>query len=137
MKKAVCVILKNEENKILGVSRKNNKTLFGLVGGKVDDTDKTIEDAIIRETKEETGLDIFNIVLIDERVYGISEETTYKQHCFTADWRGNILNRQELEMNGETGVVKWLTEEELEKGFFGEYNKSMFDKIKKEFKLLF
>ena len=63
---AVCVIIQNDEGKILGVSRKDDPNMFGLAGGKVDPEDGTdYESAIIRECKEETGLDIYDLVEID------------------------------------------------------------------------
>ncbi len=130
MKKAVCVILKNSEGKILAVSRKDNHNLFGLVGGKVDEEDSSLEEAIIRETKEETNLDIFNLTLVDTRDYGISEETLYEQNCFIGEWKGTLLSQEELNEKGETGIVKWVEQEVLENGFFGEYNKIVFEKIK-------
>lgn len=129
MRKAVCVILRNDD-KFLAVSRKDNHELFGLVGGKVDDTDLSLEFAAIRETKEETNLDIFNLKLIDSREYGISPETLYEQNCFIADWSGELLTQEQYNQLGETGVVKWVSREVLENGFFGEYNKIVFGKIK-------
>jgi 8-oxo-dGTP pyrophosphatase MutT (NUDIX family) len=129
MRKAVCVILKNSEGKILAVSRKDNPNLFGLVGGKVDDADNSLEDAIIRETLEETNLNIFNIKLLDTREHGVSEETLYEQNCFIADWSGELLSQEELNEKGETGIVKWVDKNILENGFFGEYNKIIFDKF--------
>lgn len=131
MRKAVCVILKNKDGKILAVSRKDDQSLFGLVGGKVDPEDNTLEDAIIREAKEETNLDIFNLKLVDTREYGISEDTLYEQNCFVADWKGSLLSQEELNEKGETGIVKWVDQEVLETGFFGEYNKIVLEKINK------
>jgi 8-oxo-dGTP pyrophosphatase MutT (NUDIX family) len=128
MRKAVCVILKNGD-KFLAVSRKDNHELFGLVGGKVDDIDLSLKLAAIRETKEETNLDIFNLKLIDSREYGISEDTLYEQNCFVADWSGELLSQEEYNQLGETGIVKWVGREVLENGFFGEYNKIVFKKL--------
>ena len=129
MRKAVCVILKNDTGLILAVSRKDNHQLFGLVGGKVDETDLSLDDAIIRECKEETNLDIFNLKLIDTRVYSISPETLYEQNCYIADWSGELLSQEELNAKGETGIVKWVPKEVLENGYFGEYNKIILGKI--------
>ncbi len=126
MRKSVTVILKKDD-KILAVSRKNNHNIFGLIGGKVDDTDLSLEDAIIREAKEETNLDIYNLKLLDTRIYGISDDTLYEQNCFIADYRGEILSQEEFNMKGETGIVKWVSREVLENGFFGEYNKIIFN----------
>ena len=111
MKQAVCVILING-GKILGVSRKDNHSDMGLPGGKVDADDPSVEHAMIREAREETGLDIYNLTLIDTRVWG-----GYHQHCFTAEYRGCIHYDQATE-----GVVEWVSAERLIAGSFGAYN---------------
>jgi 8-oxo-dGTP pyrophosphatase MutT (NUDIX family) len=114
MKKAACVIIRDNNGLVLGVSRKDNHNDFGLVGGKHDDTDPNIEFTAIREAKEETGLDIYNLQLIDNSVWG-----GYQQHCFVAEYKGRIEY-------DEPHVVKWLTPEILLDGCFGEYNEMVF-----------
>ena len=106
-----CVVLKNSD-KILGVTRKHDHTLWGLPGGKLD-PGETPTQAIIRETKEETGLDIFNVNLIDERIY--KDRLVY---LFVADWSGKIEYDVETE-----GKCEWITWDHVIKGPFGEYNK--------------
>jgi 8-oxo-dGTP pyrophosphatase MutT (NUDIX family) len=125
---AVCVIIQNDDGKILGVSRKDNPNMFGLAGGKVDPEDGTdYEQAIIRECKEETGLDIYDLVEIDVRDYSRDPEKLRTQHCFTAKYKGEIASREELDSKGEFGIVKWLNKEDF--NFYKEYNNWMFDKI--------
>jgi 8-oxo-dGTP diphosphatase len=51
---AVCILGFRQDN-VLVVSRRNDPTKWGLVGGKVDNGETPIE-AIIREVFEETGL---------------------------------------------------------------------------------
>jgi 8-oxo-dGTP pyrophosphatase MutT (NUDIX family) len=119
MKKAVCVILE-KNGKILGVSRKDNHEDFGLIGGKMDPTDPTPEYAAIRETKEETGLDIYNLKLIDNRDWG-----GYLQHCFVANFSGRI----DYDKSVETHQVEWLDPGVIVTGSFGEYNDIVFRKL--------
>lgn len=119
LKKAVCVILR-KGNLILSVSRKDNHEDKGLVGGKVDDTDDSVELACIREAKEETGYDICSLKLIDSRVWG-----GYLQHCFVADYRGRIDYNREI----ETGLVEWVTPQRLVEGSFGAYNLEIFRQL--------
>ena len=126
MKKAVNLILRNPQGQILAVSRKDNLLSFGLVGGKVDAEDASVEAAAIRECKEETNLDVYNLKLLDVRIYGISDETTYEQYCFIGDYKGEILDQEILNSKGETGIVKWMDSSELENGFFGDYNRAVF-----------
>lgn len=118
MKKSVCVILFDlRTKKILAVSRKDNHTDFGLVGGKVDDTDDSPEFAIIRETKEETGLDISNLKLINRCDYD-----GYDTHCYLAEWRGRVHTE-------ENHIVEWMNPEDLIKGSFGDYNLERFKEL--------
>ena len=63
--KTAQVVLLNEDGLVLGVSRKTNHNDFGLAGGKMEDIDNDNPmAAAIRETKEETGLDIYDLNLI-------------------------------------------------------------------------
>ena len=55
MKKCTQVVILNENGEVLSVSRKHDHNDFGLVGGKVDEGETPLE-AVIRETREETGL---------------------------------------------------------------------------------
>jgi 8-oxo-dGTP pyrophosphatase MutT (NUDIX family) len=113
-KKAVCVILQNTQDQILGVSRKTDHNDMGLVGGKVDDTDPSPEYAAIRETKEETGLDITNLKLVDTRIYD-----GYHTLLYVADYSGEINY-------DEPHVVKWVDPSVLLQGSFGDYNENAF-----------
>lgn len=110
-----CIVLKNGD-KILGVTRKHDHTLWGLPGGKLD-PDETAFEAITRETKEETGLDIYNLKLIDDRVY--KDRLVY---LFVADWSGSIEYDVETE-----GKCEWITWDHVINGPFGEYNKLIKD----------
>ena len=118
MKKAVSLILINDEGLICGVSRKDNHELFSLIGGKVDSGDADIYSAIIRETKEETGLDIYDIELIHDEEY---DKTGYHEHTFKAKHRGEI----NYDMEKEPAVVKWVEPEVVMNGAFGEYNEKV------------
>ena len=105
-----CVLL-NEKGEVLGVSRKTDHSDMGLCGGKMDPEDNgTPMVTIIREAKEETGLDIKNLKLIHSGIYRGSLQYTY-----LADWDGEINTT-------EPHVVKWSTFEELGRGSFGDYN---------------
>ena len=57
MRRAVCILVFNNDGKILSISRRNNPNQWGLVGGKVDDGELSAE-AMAREFKEEVGVHI-------------------------------------------------------------------------------
>lgn len=110
LKPAVCVLLSNSDGEVLGVSRKDDSTAFGLPGGKNDliagtTIYETDIDAIIRETREETGLEL-DPESIREVYRGPCLRTKpdgedFDVVTFTASWSGEIKTR-------EKGVVKWL-----------------------------
>lgn len=112
MKKAVCALITDISGYILGVSRKDNHLDFGLPGGKVDG-DETWEEALIREVKEETGLDVEVLEEIFQREDDEFQVKTF--HCKIVS--GKISS-------AETGKVNWITWEELtsERCSFAKYN---------------
>jgi 8-oxo-dGTP pyrophosphatase MutT (NUDIX family) len=105
-----CVVL-TKDDRILGVTRKYNHSDWGLPGGKLDPGETALE-AIIRESKEETGLDIFNVELVDQRVF--KDRLVY---LFKAEWSGEIEYDPQTE-----GLCDWVTWKELLEGSFGQYN---------------
>ena len=117
LKRAVSAVVRNATGQILCVSRKDNHSSFSLVGGKVDDTDQFIEDAIVREAQEETGLQLTNLNLVDVCDWG-----GYRQYVFTADGEGDIFTN-------EPHVVKWGSPQDLIDGAFGEYNAALLRKL--------
>jgi predicted TIM-barrel enzyme/8-oxo-dGTP pyrophosphatase MutT (NUDIX family) len=111
MKKSVAIVLINDKGEILAVSRKDDHSNFGLVGGKVDDDDNDdTEAAAIRETKEETGLDIKNLRLIL-----VCPEGTRMAYTYLADWEGEIHT-------DEPHVVKWTAFQTIMEGRYAKYN---------------
>jgi ADP-ribose pyrophosphatase YjhB (NUDIX family) len=106
----VHIVLINEHNEVLGVSRKDNHNDFGLPGGKVDYCDRNLINAIIRETREETGLEIYNIELIYS-----AHRDGHMGHTYIADHKGEIST-------DEPHVVKWVPFTKLLEGKFGEWN---------------
>lgn len=111
MKESVQVVLLNKDGEVLAVSRKTDHNDFGLIGGKRDPEDYTLIDAAIRETKEETGLDIYNLRLIFTM-----HKDGYMGYTYLADWDGFIHT-------DEPHVVKWTDFTEIMKGSFGKWNK--------------
>lgn len=113
VKYAVMAIIFNEEGQVLMVSRKDNHSDFGLSGGKVDPEDNSLEEALAREVKEETGLDISN-----PRIIYVKFRDGYLGYTFLCDHTGEVNYDKEKEPH----VVKWGDFREVERGSFGWWN---------------
>lgn len=115
---------------ILGVTRKTNKDIFGLPGGKIDNNESAME-AAIRETKEETGLTVKSCVEIYARVEppGLDGKAFHTTCFYATEWEGEIKSSE--------GEPKWLTEFELTTspelggcGAFPDYNRDTLEAFK-------
>ena len=119
MKKTVQAIIFNKNMEVLAVSRKHDHNDFGLCGGKVDEGDyqhgiyEHLEAALIREVKEETGLDIN--VETAEMIFAIHKDGYMGYTYLIKDWEGEI-------QTDEPHVVKWTYFAEIMTGSFGRYN---------------
>lgn len=133
MNKAGVMLIVNQ-GLILSISRRDNKEIFGLPGGKCEPGETQME-ASIRETQEETSVIVHDCVPIYSRVepahnpQGIDfESATF----FATSWEGTPQDSEE-------GEVAWLTAEELTttKGAFPKYNRDMINKFKEMFPNVF
>jgi len=123
---SVCVLILNDDDLILGVSRKDDHNDFGLPGGKIE-PGETPEEAIIREVKEETGLTLrgsFRCMMHD-----CFDKKNGMKPCvvFAAKATGEISY-------DEPHVVKWVTAKTLTEGTFGDFNKKTFEFLNIEYK---
>lgn len=129
MKQAVVALI-IKDGLILGISRRHNKSIYGLIGGKVD-SGETLEQALFREVKEETNIIINACTFIYERVElgdGPNGVDFYSRCYYATDWSGTPESCEE-------GQVKWLTAEEVTstKAAFGNYNRKTLDVFKTMF----
>jgi 8-oxo-dGTP diphosphatase len=115
---ATALIFNEDKSKLLGVSRKDNHKLFGLPGGKVD-VGETLYEALVRELKEETGLNVNSAIPIFFREDGEFVAVVY----LVTEWFGEVSTT-------EKGVVKWITFEDLKHGSFSEYNTMLEEHLK-------
>jgi ADP-ribose pyrophosphatase YjhB (NUDIX family) len=116
---AVQVVIVNKEGLVCLVSRKENHEDFGLIGGKVDNGE-SLEDAAIRECKEETGIDITNL-----RMIFAMHRKNRMGYTYLADYNGEINFDKEKEPH----VVKWDKMSESVKGSFGAWNKLVMESM--------
>ncbi len=118
-KKTVQIVILNDKGEVLSVSRKDNHADKGLIGGKMDPEDETEEAAAIRETKEETGLDITNLRLIFAM-----HKNKYMGYTYLADWSGEIHT-------DEPHVVEWVPFiRVIDESSYGDWNQLVADSLK-------
>ena len=117
-KYASCVLVINKDKKrFLSVSLKTDHNDFNLPGGTVE-KGETIQEAGIREVKEETGIDITNLKELHKDIADNYEVTTF----LTFNYEGNINTK-------ENHVVKWLPLLDLTKSkTWPEYNSIVYGK---------
>ena len=113
IKYSVQAIILNENGEVLAVSRKTDHNDFGLVGGKMDPEDESMELALSREVYEETGLSIDTKTM--ELVFAIHKDGYMGYTYLIKDWTGVI-------QTDEPHVVKWTYFAEIITGSFGRYN---------------
>jgi mutator protein MutT len=114
--KAVVAIIRNNDSRILiGNVKLEKQENFGGIeyvfpGGKVEDGE-TLEAAVIREVKEETGLDAENPRLIAERNHPVTKKDMY---YFLCDYRGGSLSVHDPK-NDDLEILMWVHIDDLKK----------------------
>jgi 8-oxo-dGTP pyrophosphatase MutT (NUDIX family) len=129
MKQAVCVLIKIGQG-YLAVTRPNSNKQWGLVGGKVDPGETTLQ-AIIRETKEEVGLILDSSLLVESFTQVCPSEVDYLTTTFVyPDMNVGELNN----IKTEAGLFfSLITEESLcdiRLSPFADYNRQLFESLK-------
>lgn len=127
------VMLVIKDGFILGITRRTDRTKYGLPGGKFDPEagDSHVMDTAIRETSEETGVVVKACVQVYRRVElgdGSTGEDFYSTCYYATDWSGTPHDSEE-------GSIAWLTPEEVttSKAAFGDYNRKTLDVFKTMF----
>ena len=105
----VAGIIRNNDNKILIAQRNMKKSQGGLwefPGGKIEN-DETIEEAIVREIKEELDMDIAFESYFDEKkyIYPEKEINLIALNCKFIGEKYNVLEHEKVE---------WITVEEFD-----------------------
>ncbi|MCX6738874.1 MAG: NUDIX hydrolase [Candidatus Parcubacteria bacterium] len=107
----------NEEGKMLILKRgEYEQFLSGYwtgIGGKMEDTDKSVEEAMRRETKEETGLDVVNCapIFIEE----FTREDRPGMMAVNIIYLCETDPKAEVKISDEHCGSQWVSREELSK----------------------
>lgn len=116
---AVVIIFKefpNKETKYLLLQHKN--TYWTFVGGRIEETDKTIEEGLNREIKEELGLLPSDYILLDtkianEFIYGNEKPDRAGKKGITYYYTGQLVSVKEPVCQAEIIQMGWFTKEEI------------------------
>ncbi|NJC10518.1 ADP-ribose pyrophosphatase YjhB (NUDIX family) [Micromonospora profundi] len=111
---AVTVFVQDEQGRVLLIQRTDNG-LWALPGG-AQDFGEYIADTAVRETREETGVDIAVTELVGiytnpSHVVEYSDGEVRQQ--FSICFRGRYLGG-ELTTSDESSAVRWVTQDQLE-----------------------
>ncbi len=113
IKYSVTAVILNDKGQVLAVSRKDDHSDFGLIGGWVDTKDDSLEMAICREIKEETGLIVKPTNLL--QVLSMNRGGNMSYSYYVKDYEGEIET-------DEPHIVKWTDFDEIKNGSFGYWN---------------
>jgi len=125
LKVVVGIIVENEHGQILMGKKENARIYPGqwiLPGGGVDEGE-SVNEAAVREVKEETNLDITNLTRINfddgimEKVERDGTKNTY--HTIFLNYRAKVKPGSKLRAKDDMVDLRWFKKEELE-GFIVE-----------------
>lgn len=102
----MCMIQDGITGKVLVQKRKKNWKGYAFPGGHVE-LNESVQESVIREVKEETGLDITDIVLCGIKNFDYNNEK-YVVFCY----RTNTFSGELLTMSDE-GTLEWKLITEL------------------------
>ena len=108
---AMCIIYNEAENKML-LEKRTDNGMWCVPGGAIE-LGETLEEALRREVKEETALDIFNPKLFDVRanvhmVYPNQDEVYYTDVVYVITEFGG-----EMKPDAESKELRWVPLDEL------------------------
>ena len=121
-------ILVSPDDEILILQRanymKNFKGLWGFVGGSIEEKDKSPKDAIIREVKEETGIEL----TFNEQHHMKSFDKIERENSNTEYWLIKLETKPEIKLSREHQRYKWMSEDNF-KEKQGKYMPDVFQEI--------
>jgi len=106
----VGALIFNQEGKIFLMKSHKWKNKYVIPGGRVE-LGERIEDALKREIKEETGLDIYDIEFICFQEFVFDDEFWKKRHFIFLDFACKT-DSTEVKLNYEGQDHVWVTLEE-------------------------
>lgn len=130
----VGALIFNQEGKVFLMTSPKWQGKYSLPGGHVE-LGETLEEAVKREIKEETNLDVFDIkfLMIQEAVF--SEEFYKKKHFVFLDYICKTENTEVILDKREGTDYVWVTIDEALKLSLNPYTKNTILEYEKEINL--
>ncbi|WP_288770857.1 8-oxo-dGTP diphosphatase [Sneathia vaginalis] len=120
----VCYIEKDDEVLMLYRNKKENDINEGKwigVGGHVEKNESPY-DCIVREVKEETGLDVYNLIPRGHMTFIFNNDVTYIHVFSTRDFKGSLIDCDE-------GELHWIKKSDIKKLNLWETDAYLIEKI--------
>lgn len=130
----VCgALIVSSEGKVLLMKSHKWKDMYVVPGGHIEAGEK-IEDAIKREVKEETNLDVFDIEFIIHQEYVFGETYHKKKHFIFLNYACKTENT-DIKLNNEAQEFVWVTPNEALIMNVEPYSKNLIQKYMKKHNL--
>ncbi|CAD5283525.1 MULTISPECIES: NUDIX domain-containing protein [unclassified Imperialibacter] len=126
----VGAIIFNPDNKVLLCRSKKWSNKYVFPGGHIELGEK-MEDALVREVKEETGLDVFDIQLISLQEAAYSDTFEAQKHFIFIDFLCKT-DSSDVVLNDEAEEFEWVLLEEIESYDLGGFTRRFFEELKVE-----
>lgn len=125
----VGAVILNPEDKVLICKSNKWKQKYVVPGGHIEAGEK-MEEALIREVKEETGLDVYNLKLIGitESIY--SKSFKNQKHFIFIDYICRSDSKQVV-LNEEAQSYKWIELSEIDNYELEEFTANLLQELKK------
>ncbi len=126
----VGAVIFNPEGKVLLCRSKKWGDKYVFPGGHIELGEK-MEDALRREVKEETGLEVFDIQLISLQEAVYSDTFEARRHFIFIDFLCKT-NSSEVILNDEAEAFEWVNLKDIGNYALGGFTKRFFEELEKE-----
>ncbi|MCD6381720.1 MAG: NUDIX domain-containing protein [Candidatus Aenigmarchaeota archaeon] len=128
----VGALIFNPNSKVLLIKSHKWKGKYTIPGGHIE-LGETIEDALIREIKEETGLDIYELKFVCLQEFIFDDSFWKKKHFIFLDYVCRA-NSTDVKLNEEAEDWKWFDlNEALDSNDVENYTKKLIREYKSKF----
>ena len=127
----VGALIFNRKNKVLLVKSERWGGKYVVPGGHID-LGERIEETVLREVKEETGLDVYDLefVMMQECIY---DEGFYKKmHYIFFDYACKTdAHEEDVDLNHEAQAFTWVTLEQSLEMPLDPYTRRLIEEVRK------